>query len=360
MNIHSSLAFDLSLAEELPVDGFRDASVLVIGDLILDKYILGDVTRISPEAPVPVLTVRGERFAAGGAGNVALNVVGLNARAILAGVVGCDVAGERLLAIMAHSDVNTTAVIADPDRPTTSKTRVMCQNHQIVRMDHEVCDEIAPSVCERLYAGVLKLLDKGISAVILSDYAKGVLTVHLTESLIEACNQRRIPVLVDPKRSDYTPYSGATCLTPNWKEFKAALHAMAIQDADTIGAAARLRERIRCTDLLVTQGAGGMTLITPSHAHHFPALAEEVFDVSGAGDTVIACLAVALAGRCSMLTAVQIANAAASIVVKRAGTAPIEWESFYRLVADKSKSATHENATPGIPPSMIHQTILCG
>lgn len=335
MQIHSPSAFFPNLVQDLPPNGFTEATVLVIGDVILDRYILGDVTRISPEAPVPVLSVLGQRAVAGGAANVALNVSGLNARAIIAGVVGSDMTGESLLSLLRESQVDTSAVVIDPSRPTTCKTRVMSQNHQIVRIDEEACDEIPSRVSDQLFEAVLAHLDGHVDAVILSDYAKGVLTTGLTSSLIDSCRKRGMPVLVDPKRSDYKPYRGATCITPNLKEFRAAESAMAIRHNDIAGGGVALRSWLECDSLLITQGAEGMTLITPSHSYHFPALAEEVFDVSGAGDTVIACVATAIAADCDPVTAAQIANVAASIVVRRVGTCPIDWESFYRVITTR-------------------------
>lgn len=346
MDIHLSTAFSPGLAEMLPTNGFMGTNVLVVGDVILDKYVIGEVERISPEAPVPILSVRSERAVPGGAGNVALNIAGLNARAFLAGVVGQDVAGQRVLDLMAASGVGT-AVMIDQSRPTTCKTRLICQNHQLVRMDEEVCDDISPGISQRLFDSILALLgNEEINAVVLSDYAKGVLTINLTRSLIDACRTRRIPIFVDPKRQDYLPYSGATCLTPNLKEFKTALANMTISGGDIATDGAKLRSRIGCDALLITQGASGMTLISATHSHHLPAVAEEVFDVSGAGDTVIACLSTAAAARFDLLAAAQIANAAASIVVRRSGTVPIDWASFSQLVrGGMEDQAGRNNAT---------------
>lgn len=316
----------------LPRNGFSQPRILVVGDLILDRYITGDVNRISPEAPVPVLTVRQERTVAGGAANVALNVAGLRGKAILAGVIGKDMAGERLLEILAARGVSNEGVVRDETRPTTCKTRVMCKNHQIVRIDNEVCDDVIQDVQARLTARVKAILDHGVDAVVISDYAKGVLTPETTSQLIATCKKRSIPVLVDPKRADYTVYCDATCITPNHKEFIAALALFRIPYGDVGVCGSQLRKRLGCGTLLVTQGALGMTVITSEHTYHFPALAEEVFDVSGAGDTVIATLTTCLASGLNLMSAVQVANIAASIVVKRAGTVPVDWETLYSAV----------------------------
>jgi D-beta-D-heptose 7-phosphate kinase/D-beta-D-heptose 1-phosphate adenosyltransferase len=342
MNMHSGSSLLPQIPPNLLRDGFSRASVLVVGDLMLDRYILGDVTRISPEAPVPVLTVREQRTVAGGAANVALNVAGLRARVLVAGVIGNDISGERLKEVLAESDIDVEAVVTDSSRPTTCKTRIMCDNHQIVRMDEEFIEDLQSRFSELLLQKIDSVLEGQIDAVILSDYAKGVLTVELVQKVIAACTRKGVPVLVDPKRTNYSAYSGATCVTPNLKEFKNALTAMAIEPHDIPGGGNLLRERLKCGSLLVTQGAHGMTLVTPDHSYHFAALAEEVFDVSGAGDTVIATLATALAAGLNLTRAVQLANLAASAVVRRAGTAPIDWETLAELVAGpKGSSSDH-------------------
>lgn len=332
MNIHSGSALPPAIAATLSRDGFAGTRVLVVGDLMLDRYILGDVSRISPEAPVPVLAVKRERVVAGGAGNVALNIAGLKADAILAGVVGEDSAAGRLMNILAENKIDVSGVVTESIRPTTCKTRVMCNNHQIVRMDEESSEALTTATGEQLFQKVTAILDQGCDAVILSDYAKGVLGAGFTRKVIAACSSRSIPVLVDPKRSDYTPYSGATCITPNLKEFKAASIAIAMEEHAMSVAGFELLQRLECKTLLVTQGADGMTLFTGEHSYHYPALAEEVFDVSGAGDTVISTVATALGSGLDMLTAVQLSNIAASLVVRKAGTAPIAWDDLSELI----------------------------
>jgi D-beta-D-heptose 7-phosphate kinase/D-beta-D-heptose 1-phosphate adenosyltransferase len=333
MNVHSRSAIDVKAVNAIPRHGFSQARVLVIGDLMLDRYVFGDVTRISPEAPVPVVAVREERTVAGGAANVAVNVSNLQAKVFAAGVIGRDASGETLRTLLLEQGIDDTGIVQDISRPTTCKTRVMCNNHQIVRMDSEVCDELSPEVATQLYARIQGILAQGVDSVLVSDYAKGVLSTEITERVIAACIAKGIPVLVDPKRSDYTPYSGATCITPNLKEFKAALEAMSLPVGDIGASGALLRDRLSCTAVLVTQGAHGMTAITGGHAHHFPALAEEVFDVSGAGDTVIATVGTCLSGGLDFISAVQIANVAASLVVRRTGTVPVVWEELYSAIS---------------------------
>jgi D-beta-D-heptose 7-phosphate kinase / D-beta-D-heptose 1-phosphate adenosyltransferase len=344
----------------LPAHGFTTTSVLIIGDLMLDRYISGEVTRISPEAPVPVLSVTGEQAVAGGAANVALNVAGLRARTAIAGVVGADVAGKRLTAILDEKGMDLRGVLTDEHRPTTCKTRVVSGNHQIVRLDEEVIEDLSLTVSCQLFERVQWILSEGVDTVVLSDYGKGVLAAEFTQRVIQECRTRGIPVLVDPKRVDYTPYAHATCITPNQKEFKAAISGMGITGQDLLTAGRQLREIVDCGTLLVTRGAQGMTLITSEHAHHFPALAQEVYDVSGAGDTVIAVLATALAHGLDLVSAVHLANAAASIVVRHAGTSPIRWESLLDLVCAKTAqdahSIQHTTVASSLPAFSSHAT----
>jgi D-beta-D-heptose 7-phosphate kinase / D-beta-D-heptose 1-phosphate adenosyltransferase len=332
MEIHSGYRLDSDVAGRIPRDGFVGKKILVIGDLMLDRYILGAVTRISPEAPVPVLAVSAQRSVAGGAANVVMNLVGLKAKALVAGVVGADSSGRRLSQILAANNIDTQALVVDSERATTCKTRVMCDNHQIVRLDEESCSPLSDPVSNQLFHGALSLLNERVDAVILSDYAKGVFSTTFAKSIIKECNLRGIPVLVDPKRADYSPYAGATCVTPNLKEFKAALLAMSIPEEEISFAGTAMCQRLESKALLITQGAQGMTLVTDQHTHHFPALAEEVFDVSGAGDTVIATVAAALATGLDLVTAVKLSNLAASIVVRRSGTTPINWNDLHKVV----------------------------
>jgi D-beta-D-heptose 7-phosphate kinase / D-beta-D-heptose 1-phosphate adenosyltransferase len=312
----------------LPQNGFCGVNILVVGDLMLDRYIDGEVHRISPEAPIPVLTVQREWMFAGGAANVALNVAGLNAKVGIAGVIGEDSWGGQLQDILAHTRVDTQCVIRDPTRPTTRKTRVMSGHHQIVRLDEECSDHLGTELQNELLDKIMRVLSGTVDAVVLSDYAKGVLADPCPQIIISECKRRGIPLLVDPKRPDYSAYLGATCITPNQKEFRVAASGMSFGHAAISVAGPALRERLDCNALLITQGSNGMTLVTRDQCRHLPAIAEEVFDVSGAGDTVIATLSVALAAGIPLLPAVELANAAASIVVKHAGTTPIAWRDL--------------------------------
>jgi D-beta-D-heptose 7-phosphate kinase/D-beta-D-heptose 1-phosphate adenosyltransferase len=330
-------SFSPDMIAALPKSGFRDVQVLVVGDLMLDQYVDGDVQRISPEAPVPVVSVRKRRAVPGGAANVALNILGLEAKVSAAGVIGEDPPGKRLTDLFTQSGVNAACVVKSSARPTTSKTRIISGNHQIVRLDEETADDLDDSCSAQLMQSLTGCLNRGdIGAVILSDYGKGVLAGDLPQWIIEECRRRGIPVLVDPKRQDYSAYRGATCVTPNQKEFHTALIGTGINAKDFAFAGLAFREQLQCTALLVTQGAEGMTLFTPAGAKHLSAMAEEVFDVSGAGDTVIATLGVAVGSGLSFENAVELANIAASIVVRHAGTTPIAWRELSEVLGLES------------------------
>ncbi|MDQ2840660.1 MAG: D-glycero-beta-D-manno-heptose-7-phosphate kinase [Acidobacteriota bacterium] len=316
------------LTELLPPSGFVNTRVLVVGDVMLDRYIMGEATRISPEAPVPVVVVQKERVTAGGAGNVALNLGGLHVQTVIAGVIANDVAGTLLREVLTKENVDVRNLVEDDRRPTTCKTRVMCGSHQLVRFDSESTSELSQYVSARLRDRVVRVLDEGVHAVVLSDYSKGIFGAALAQSVIRECQRRSIPVFVDPKKIDYSLYAEATCLTPNWKEFQSALQGMSIADHGITSAGQVLREKLRSQMLLVTQGSQGMTLVTRERVQHFPAFAEEVFDVSGAGDTVIATLSAAIAFGLAPVAAVELSNIAASIVVRKVGTVPILWQEL--------------------------------
>ena len=316
------------LAALLPQDGLSKTTVLVIGDLMLDRYVTGDVNRISPEAPVPVVSVASERATAGGAGNVAVNVAGLRASAVVCGVIGNDHDGETLMSVLRGKKIDVNGVVVDASRPTTCKTRVMSGSHQLVRVDKETTTDLSPEIAQQLSDRIQSLLVTKIDVVLLSDYAKGVLSRSVLRFVIGECVKRSIPVFVDPKRQDYSIYAQATCLTPNLKEFYAAAATMSIPHQDLTLAGSMVRERLGSPMLLITQGAEGMTLFTAGQVRHFPALAEDVFDVSGAGDTVVATYATAFAAGIPALAAVELSNIAASIVVRKIGTAPISWEEL--------------------------------
>ena len=294
----------------------RQARVLIVGDVMLDRYWFGNVDRISPEAPVPVVHVQRTEERPGGAANVARNVSALGGQATLLSVVGDDDAGRSLATLLEKEHVKTL-FHKDAQLPTTVKLRVIGRQQQLMRIDFET----APSreVLEGKLGDFESLVDS-IDVVILSDYGKGGLT-HVAK-MIDAAKRHGKPVLVDPKGDDYSKYAGATLLTPNRSEFREVVGRW--KDENELAAkAAQLREKLQLDALLVTRSEEGMSLFTSSSVTHEPTQAREVYDVSGAGDTVIATLGLMLAAGASMPDAMRIANRAAGIVVGKLGTATV-------------------------------------
>ncbi len=304
-------------------DTFANLKIAVIGDVMLDRYWWGNVTRISPEAPVPVVKLARTSVAAGGAANVAANIAGLGASAILVGITGKDTEAKILKGIIEENPLIACHVVALDTRETTVKTRIAAHNQQLVRLDQETTSEIDPAEVASLLDQIIPLLGS-IDVLVISDYAKGFLTLELTESLIAHAKSKGKPVLVDPKGKDYSKYTGATLLTPNKHE---AAEATAIDPAapdlaDQAGAI--LIRDLKLDALLITLGAEGMMLLQKGREHkHISATARKVFDVTGAGDTVIATMSLALASGMDFFEAAEIANLAAGLVVMNVGTTPI-------------------------------------
>lgn len=300
---------------------FSQASVLISGDVMLDRYWLGDTTRISPEAPVPVVHVRHVREAPGGAANVAANIADLGAKAILLSVVGNDRDGYALEDLLCNYGIESV-LLRDPMLSTTLKLRIVARGQQIVRADfegrpdHELLLPLASLFCERIGS---------VGAAVLSDYGKGGLAhVHLMMKC--ALNAHKY-VLVDPKGSDYSVYRGATTITPNLSEFESVVGSWG-SESEFERHAFSLRDELELDSLLVTRSEDGMSLFLENKHIHIPAQAREVFDVSGAGDTVISTMATAMASGYDIETAARLANVAAGIVVGKAGTTPITHEEL--------------------------------
>lgn len=305
---------------------FDRAQVLVIGDVMLDRYWHGGTSRISPEAPVPVVKVGAVEDRPGGAGNVALNIAALGAGASLIGVVGKDEAADalntRLTSVGIHTDFQVSA-----DKPTITKLRVISRHQQLLRMDFEESFGAGDSV--EFVAKARKFLPH-MGAVILSDYAKG--TLQNTQALIEVARELAVPVLVDPKGTDFERYRGATLLTPNLSEFEAVVGGC-VHESELVDKGTELMLRLDLKALLVTRSEHGMTLLRPNQPElHLPARAREVFDVTGAGDTVISVLASSLAAGSELPQAVALANISAGIVVGKLGTATISAPELRRAV----------------------------
>lgn len=307
------------------IDSFAGATVLILGDVMLDRYIHGRVDRMSPEAPIPVLAIEWENAMAGGAGNVARNVAGLGARAILVGLVGADEAGRELARLLKLTPRVDARLVTDTSRPTTAKTRFVAGRQQLLRADAEQTAVPAAAGVDALMVEFRRALGEA-DVVVLSDYAKGVLGDALLGQAIAAARQAGKPIVTDPKSRDFTRYRGSSIITPNRSEFAAAsgVHS---RDAAAIATGARaLIEAAGIDAILVTRGEDGMSLIAGSAGD--PALdlateAREVFDVSGAGDTVVAVLAVARAAGADWAEAARLANTAAGIAVAKAGTAVV-------------------------------------
>jgi D-beta-D-heptose 7-phosphate kinase/D-beta-D-heptose 1-phosphate adenosyltransferase len=302
---------------------FSDCHVWVVGDLMLDEYVWGDVARISPEAPVPVLAVAREEYTLGGAGNVAANLVALGARVTVAGVAGDDRHGRLLRQRFQDLGIDAEGVVVEPERPTTRKTRIVAARQQVLRIDRE----ISRPVGSETVAAILRRIEDGIAsagAVLVSDYGKGLLTRELLGGVMAAARRRGKPVLVDPKGDDYRRYAGATLITPNRKEAAQAAGIAIVDEASLHRAAAILHERSGVDRLVVTCGPEGMVLFEKGRMPRaIRSEARQVFDVSGAGDTVIAVLGLALAAGADWIEAAGLANAAAGIVVGKVGTATV-------------------------------------
>lgn len=298
-----------------------NAHVLVVGDVMLDRYWFGDVSRISPEAPVPVVHVQRTEERPGGAANVARNIVSMGGKATLLSVVGDDEAGRSLAALLEKEKV-VTLFHKDAQLPTTVKLRVIGRQQQLLRIDFET----PPSreVLEDKLDDFESLVD-GVDAVILSDYGKGGLT-HVAK-MIDAAKRHHKRILVDPKGDDYAKYRGATLLTPNRGEFR-EIAGRWKTEAELAEKADKLRRELDIEALLVTRSEEGMTLFTADGVTHEPTRAREVFDVSGAGDTVIATLGLMLAAGATMAGAMHIANLAAGVVVGKLGTATVSREEL--------------------------------
>lgn len=297
------------------------ARVLVVGDVMLDRYWFGDVSRISPEAPVPIAKIDHIDQRAGGAANVARNIVALGGQAVLLSVIGDDEAGDQLQQLMQHNQVQTH-FLRDKTIATTVKLRVVARNQQLIRLDFEDAPthEVLNSVT-RQYRDLLADCD----VVILSDYGKGGLT-HVT-TMIEWARQAGKPVLIDPKGDDYEKYAGATLLTPNRAELRQVTGSWQDEVALTEKAQA-LREHLGLQALLLTRSEEGMTLFREGEPHHQPTQAREVFDVSGAGDTVIGAMGLAMAAGLDLPEAMRLANAAAGVVVAKLGTAVCSFDEL--------------------------------
>jgi D-glycero-beta-D-manno-heptose-7-phosphate kinase len=299
----------------------RTVNVLVVGDVMLDVYLRGVASRISPEAPVPVVRVEEQWRALGGAANVAANVTALGARCEIVGCVGSDAAGQDLVQELEQRGIGSGSLVRADGRPTTVKTRIMARHQQVARFDHESDTDLPAAVGGAVLDAVRSRLPAA-HAVVLEDYNKGLLTRAVIQGVVAAARTAAVPVVVDPKLRHFFDYAGATVFKPNEAELAAALRGPV--EADDAAWLEEVRAQLGCDHLLVTLGENGMTLLTAAGEHvRVPTVARSVYDVSGAGDTVTAVLAVALAAGATVVEAAILANHAAGIEVSKAGVATV-------------------------------------
>jgi len=302
---------------------FRGRTVIVIGDLMLDHFLTGAVDRISPEAPVPVVRFDHESYRLGGAANVAHNVAALGAHVEVIGLIGADDAGHQLRAELDKIGIGGSAIVEDPARRTTRKLRVVTtRNQQVARIDYEDDREVHGDV-EAAIVGRIEQLSGSADAILVSDYLKGAVSLSVATAAIAAARRRDIPLLVDPKVPHIDYYAGASVITPNHHEAGAVTHMRIRTNQEAIAAARRFRDLAGCESVLVTRGEQGMTLLGPDAEADFAAEAREVADVTGAGDTVIATMTLALAAGASLVDAARLANKAAGVVVGKFGPATV-------------------------------------
>jgi D-beta-D-heptose 7-phosphate kinase/D-beta-D-heptose 1-phosphate adenosyltransferase len=319
------------------VEKLSKARVFCVGDIMLDRFVTGEVDRISPEAPIPVLNITKESTMLGGAGNVVHNLTTLGAKICFTTVLGDDDAGHGVNAMLEQHAGVETHLFTDPDRETSIKSRFLAGNQQILRADKETTHDLPAALADQ----IMQIVDRHLpvcGALMISDYGKGVLSNDLLGRLIVAGTKAGVPVVVDPKGTDYSCYSGATLVTPNRKELELATGLPTATDDEVIVAARALIKGAGIENVLATRSADGMSLVSSDHVTHLPAEAREVFDVSGAGDTVAATMSAALSVKSDMIDAAALANVAAGIVVGKFGTATV-------YTAELIASLYHQNVS---------------
>jgi D-glycero-beta-D-manno-heptose-7-phosphate kinase len=315
---------------------FSGKTILIVGDLMLDEFVWGKVSRISPEAPVPVVEVLDETYRLGGSGNVAANIRALDATPIPIGVVGRDGAADRIGELLNEAGIETYGIVR-ADRPTTVKTRILAHSQQVVRTDRESKKPVSRDINADLATLFTQFLPRA-AAVIVSDYDKGVVNREFLSEILPKAQKSRVPVFLDPKVHHADYYRPITAITPNYREAE-LLTGMAIDSEPALNEAGRkLLQRFDCEYALITRGEEGMSLFSADESHHLPTFAREVFDVTGAGDTVIATLALARSSGATMEESAILANHAAGIVVGKVGTATV---SRSELAADFESRNAH-------------------
>jgi D-beta-D-heptose 7-phosphate kinase/D-beta-D-heptose 1-phosphate adenosyltransferase len=318
------------------ISRMKPAPILVAGDVMVDEYVIGDVERISPESPVPVLLAKNRHRRLGGAGNVVRNVVSMGGAVALFATIGADAGGEWFKQHCSEIGVDTFWLKSEGSRPTTIKTRVVARNQQIVRIDEEYDGRISEDL-EKKVIDDIKAVSPQVKAVIVSDYGKGFLSDAILESLFKTARSEGAPSLVDPKGMDFTRYRGATYVTPNLREASLA-SGVEIKDNPTLEKAGRiLLDQTQAEGIVITRGKDGITLVTREKSQDFPVKQVEIVDVTGAGDTVIATLALAVGSGLSIEEAIQMANLSASLVVARFGAASVTLEEMHNSLKNWSR-----------------------
>ncbi|MBI1824655.1 MAG: D-glycero-beta-D-manno-heptose-7-phosphate kinase [Nitrospirae bacterium] len=314
---------------------FPQSKVLVLGDLMLDHYIWGTVKRISPEAPVPVVNVTSESMLLGGAANVCHNILSLGGQTELGGTIGKDDSGGWIKQRLREMKMRGEGVVEEEGRPTTRKTRIIAHSQQVVRFDHERKGEISTKSQQKLLSWLEKSLDE-FQCLVISDYDKGVVTEDLVRAAIDRARELKIKIIVDPKISHFSYYKGVTLITPNHLEASQGAGIEIENEKTLIQAGWTIREKLECESVLITRGESGMSLFEESgEVTHIPAVAQNVYDVTGAGDTVVSVLALALSAGADLKEAACLANHAAGIVVGVVGTATVDPE---RLISELNQS----------------------
>lgn len=316
------------------IDRFPRAKVLVLGDLMIDHFIWGKVSRISPEAPVPVVEVDADHLLLGGSANVLHNIHAIGGRGYVSGVVGADKIGKRLIREFRKRQIDIHGIVTERDRPTTLKTRIVAHNQQVVRFDRESRQPASADSVERMIAYVRALRDD-LGAIVISDYGKGVVTKDLLDGIREIMRERNIVICVDPKKSDFSLYEGCDIITPNHHEAGRAAGVERVSRDNLIEVGTTLLSRYRYQALLITRGEEGMSLFEKNDGiHHtaFPTQAREVFDVTGAGDTVIGVFALCMASGATFKEAAFLANHAAGIVVGKVGTSTVSQAELRKAI----------------------------
>lgn len=315
------------------IDLFPRTRTLVVGDIVLDHYIWGRVSRISPEAPVPVVNVTRENLLLGGATNVVNNIHALGGSVRVCGVIGNDEPGRQIVHLLRSQGIRTDGLIVEQDRPSSIKTRVIAHSQQVVRFDRETKNKIEKDTHRRIFEYVTQQVREGLDAIVISDYCKGVVTKELVRDIVRLAKKHDLIVSVDPKVTHFGIYSNVTILTPNANEASIGSRIEIVDERSLLKAGALLLKKLKCKAVLITRGEQGMSLFEHGgKITHIPTVAQEVFDVTGAGDTVISALTLAMAAGADAVEAAILSNYAAGIVVGVVGTATVKPDELKKRI----------------------------